>query len=229
MAPLTVACGLADPAPMAPDAIVEHYCVAERDQGHVLAGASMEVDIQASLPKLKKQGRLHALKRISTLGRITYERLKFEGDGAIKSNVIARYLTAEAQYQSTDESPLAVTPQNYKFKYKGRNQVDGRPVYIFQVAPRSKRVGLYKGELSIDAETFLRVQEAGYFVKNPSLFLKRVAFVRKYEIRDGISVPLQIQSVVDTRLVGKAELNIEFSNFSLDSQKRADSADADAQ
>ena len=44
-----------------------------------------------------------------------------------------------------------------------------------------------------------------------------MAFVRKYEIRDGISVPLQVQSVVDTRLVGKAEMTIDFSNFSIDS------------
>ena len=63
---------------------------------HSLDGASMEVDIDASLPKLKKHGRLHALRRISPLGRITYERLQFEGDGTVKNEVIARYLTAES-------------------------------------------------------------------------------------------------------------------------------------
>jgi len=56
-------------------------------------------------------------------------------------------------------------------------------------------------------------------VKTPSIFLKKVAFVRKYEIRDGISVPRQVQSVVDTRLVGRAELTIDFSNFSVDGAK----------
>src|ERR1051325_3070393 len=78
------------PAPMAPDAIVENYCSVARVHEHSLNGASMEVDIEASLPKLKKQGRLHALRRISTLGRITYEHLLFEGDGAVKNDVIAR-------------------------------------------------------------------------------------------------------------------------------------------
>jgi len=215
---------------MAPDAIVEQYCAAERVQERVMEGATMEVDIQASLPKLKKQGRLHALRRISDLGRITYEALRFEGDGSVKNQVIARYLTAESELKSPDEPSVAVTPANYKFKYKSRGELDGRGVYVFQVTPRGKRLGLYKGELWIDSATFLRVQESGYFVKNPSLFLKRVAFVRKYEIRDGISVPQRIQSVVDTRLVGKAELNIAFSNFSLDSQKRSGAGgDADGQ
>jgi len=63
-------------------------------------------------------------------------------------------------------------------------------------------------------------------VKSPSIFLKKVAFIRKYEIRNGISVPLQVQSVVDTRLAGKAELTIDFTNFSIDSGKEADLGDA---
>jgi len=189
----------------------------------------MDVDIEASLPKLKKQGRLHALRRISSIGRITYERLRFEGDGAVKNQVIARFLTAESQVQNSSESPsLAVNPANYKFKYKGRGEFEGRPVHIFQVTPRQKRVGLFRGDLWIDAETYLRVQESGTFVKNPSVFLKGVAFVRKYEIRDGISVPRQIQSVVYTRLVGKAELNIAFSNFALEGDRRP-AADLDSQ
>jgi hypothetical protein len=74
---------------------------------------------------------------------------------------------------------------------------------------------LFKGEIWIDAITYLRVQESGRFVKNPSIFLKKVEFVRQYEIRDGIPVPRRIQSVVQTRLVGPAELTIDFSNFSL--------------
>ena len=219
----------AEPVALAPDLIVQNFCTAMRSQERTLAGATMDVDIQASLPKLKKQGRLHALRHISTLGRITYDMLRFEGDGTVKNNVIARYLTAEAQSQNPGEMPsMAVTPENYKFKYKGSSEVHGQSVHVFQVTPRTKRVGLFRGEIRIDAATYLRVQESGYFVKSPSVFLKSVAFVRTYEIRDGVSVPRQIQSTVDTRLVGKAELNIEYSNFSFDGQRRA-SGDADGQ
>ena len=216
---------VAEPAPEPPDTIVENYCAASRGQEQLFQGASMDVEIQASLPKLKKQGRLHALRRISALGRITYEMLRFEGDGTVKNQVIARYLTAEAEAQAEaqkNQAPsLAVTPANYKFKYKSRSQLDGRAVYIFQVTPREKRQGLFKGDLWIDAGTYLRVQESGYLVKSPSIFLKKVAFVRKYEIRDGVSVPLQVQSEVDTRLAGKAELTIDFSNFSIDAKPGA--------
>ena len=190
----------------------------------------MEVDIDASLPRLKKHGRLHALRRISAIGRITYDHLRFEGDGAVKNDVIARYLTAESQAQSDTSLKLDVTPANYKFKYKGAIEDDGRDVHVFQVTPRKKRVGLYRGEIWIDASTFLRVRETGSWVKNPSIFLKKVEFVRKYEIRNGISVPLEVHSVVDTRLVGTAELTIAFHNVALgDSSTRAGLVDVDGQ
>ena len=207
--------------------IVENYCAASRNQEQALKGASMDVEILGSLPKLKKQGKLHALRHISSLGRITYEMLRFEGDNTVKKEVIARYLTAESEAQH--DPSLGVTPQNYRFKYKGHGQLDGRDVHMFQVSPKQKRQGLFKGEIWIDAATYLRVQESGYLVKSPSMAIRKVAFVRKYEIRDGISVPLQVQSVVDTRLAGKAELTIDFSNFSIDSSKPGAIGDVDNQ
>jgi len=214
----------------APDSIVENYWVASQQQEHALEGASMEVDIQASLPKLKKQGRLHALRHISRLGRITYDALRFEGDNTVKKHVIARYLSADADAQSKGSSSLAVTPVNYKFKYKGLRDNGSDPVYVFEVKPRHKVVGLFKGEIWIDARTFLRVRESGRLVKSPSFFLKKIEFVKYYDLQDGISVPREIRTIVYTRLVGPAEMTIDFHNVSLpESPKRASVVDVDAQ
>src|SRR5713226_9770470 len=216
IAVLPIACVPAAPSPaVAPEGVVETYSAITSEQSTRLRGASMEVDIEAALPKLKKQGRLHALRHISRLGRITYDALRFEGDRSIKSNVIARYLSAEAQVQEGDSSSFAIIPANYKFKYKGQLDVDGRPVHMFQLTPRKKRLGLFKGELWLDVETCLPIRESGRLVKTPSIFLKRIEFVREYEIRNGISVPRRIHSIVETRLVGKAELTVNFRNILL--------------
>jgi hypothetical protein len=198
-----------------PDAVVENYRAASQQQERALEGSSMEVDIEASLPKLKKHGSLRGLRRISNLGRITYEALHFEGDNSVKNHVIARYLAAEAEAQADGSPSLAVTPANYKFKYKETKRSGGETVEVFDVAPRHKRVGLFKGEIWIDAKTFLCVRESGRLVKPPSIFLKKIEFVKEFAIQDGISVPRQIHSVVDTRLVGPAELTIDFRNVSL--------------
>ena len=174
----------------------------------------MEVDIDAALPKLKKQGHLHALRRISLLGRITYDVLRFEGDNTVKTDVIARYLAADAQSQASG-SVFAVTPANYKFRYMGLVSDGGRHVYAFHVTPKKKRVGAFKGELWLDSQTCQPVRESGRLVKNPSIFVKRIDFVREYDVYDGLAVPRQLDSTVDTRLVGKAELRIRFHDFTL--------------
>ncbi len=136
----------------------------------------MEVDIDARLPKRKMHGTLHALRNISKLGRITYHMLGFSGDNTVKTEVIARYLSAEVQANQGDnkgESNFSITPENYKFKYKGTEELDGRDAYVLRVTPREKKVGLFKGELWLDTETFMPVRESGSFVKTPSDLLEK--------------------------------------------------------
>lgn len=174
----------------------------------------MEVDIDASVPKLNKNGRLHALRNISNIGKITYHMLGFNGDGAIKKEVIARYLAADAQAQ---EGPnLSITPENYKFKYKGLQRDNGVNVYVFQLSPRKKRVGLFKGDLWLDPKTAMPIRESGRFVKTPSIFLKKMEFVRTYELHNGVSIPQRVESLVDTRLFGHVRMNINFTHFCKD-------------
>jgi hypothetical protein len=204
-----------------PSAIIDEYVAASIAQQSKLTGASMEVEIAAEVPKLHKSGRLRGLRRISALGRITYDALRFEGDRSIKNDVIARYLTAEAEALKSGPADLGVTPANYKFKYKGLVEKEGRKVYAFHVSPRKKKVGLFVGELWLDPETHLAIRESGRMVKSPSVFVKKIEFVREYEILGGIAIPRRIETSVDTRLVGKAILTVAFTSFSLGEQARA--------
>lgn len=218
------AAAMAEESPDAAEAILRNYCAAERNQADVSRASTMDVEFSGALPKLSKTGKLHALRRISRLGRVTYQILGFEGDGTVKRDLIARYMSAEIRVQQERKAALAVTPDHYRFRFKGRTELEGRDVYWFAVTPKRKAEGLYRGDLWIDAASFLKVREAGYLVKTPSIFLKRVAFTRKYEIRDGQAVPLRMESVVDTRLVGRAELTIDYSNYALDGTDAADEA-----
>jgi len=215
----------ADDTAFEPLAIIDDYVAVSQAQHARLQGASMEVDIEADLPKLHKSGRLHALRRISSIGRITYELLKFEGDRSIKNDVIARYLTAESEALKSEPAALAVTPANYKFKYKGLMVTEGRKVHAFHITPRKKKTGLYVGELWIDPFTHLPVRESGRLVKSPSIFLRRVEFVKDYLILDGVAIPSRIQTTVETRIVGKANLSVAFSSVSLNEGPQSASTD----
>ena len=179
----------------------------------------MEVTIDASLPKLHQRGALRVLRSISFEGLITYQMIEASGDGAIRREVIDRYLTAESQ--ASEEAPLRVTPTLYHFHFKGAQERQGRRLYVFQLTPKKKRAGQFKGELWLDGLTGLPVRESGEFVKSPSIFVKRIVFVRDYELRDGLSLPARIHGVVETRLVGRAELDIRFSGFRRMDQEEA--------
>jgi hypothetical protein len=191
--------------------IIAQYQDATRTQQAALRGAQMNVAIDAKLPRLEKQGKLIALRTISKLGKIGYKILGFQGDDTIKQEVIARFITAEIEQTRSDD--VAITPANYKFRHKGSIEQNGQRTELFQITPKKKRVGLFKGDLWLDAKTGMPVRESGQFVKTPSIFLKKVEFVQYYEIHDGIAFPKHLASTADVRLVGRAELNMDFTNF----------------
>jgi hypothetical protein len=191
--------------------ILDKYVQASQNLDNGRAG-SVEVDINASVPKLNANGRLHALRMMSHVGRITYRVLGFQGSNAVKTQVIARYLQAEQQGQSNPH--LTVAPVNYKFKFKGPRRLDsGNDVYVFALSPKKREAGLFKGEIWLDASTYLPVYEKGRFVKNPTIFFKRVDFERAFAIKDGKPLPQYMNSTITTRVVGKVELDVNYSNY----------------
>ncbi len=221
---LTSTFGFAETDQYQGSSLIDKYQEALSHQKDALRNLSMEVHMEGRIPKLKKEGKMSALKRISALGKITYNGIRFLGDDTVKKEVMARYMTAEVEAtnhedakeskDSKESKSITISPENYEFKYKGLNDRDNRRVHIFELKPRHKRVGLFKGELWLDPETCLPVRETGRLVKNPSVFIKKMEFTRDYEIIDGVSYLKRMETKTDTRIVGRAELNIEYANFS---------------
>jgi len=189
--------------------IIDRYIDATRTNKP--SGIQMDAQVDAELPKLQKKGRLEALRMVSKLGKITWERLHFSGDNTIKKEVIARFIQTEQD--QTDTSKMAISRENYRFKYKGLETRASQRVYIFHVTPRKKLPQLFKGELWLDADTYLPVHEAGTFAKSPSMFLKKVQFARDYEMINGFSVPKHVESQAETRFWGPAQVTIHYNNI----------------
>jgi hypothetical protein len=169
---------------------------------------SETVEIEASLPKLEKTGRLRAIRRLSPFGKPEYQQVDIAGDPTVKHQVIVRYLSADVQAAAIPASAVAITPANYQFHYHGSVANGASTAYIFRITPRKKREGLIKGELWLDAETGAVVRQSGYLVKRPSIFVQRVELTRETTLRDGIAEMRVTHLSVDTRLVGRAELTV---------------------
>jgi hypothetical protein len=175
------------------------------------------------LPKMNKTASLAAKRHIDWSGSVEYtDVLLRAGDSTVQKDIIARFMSGEVESGTLDPSKekdrraAAITLENYKFKYRGVQEMAGRQVHVFELNPKKKRIGLFKGELWIDADTGLTVREAGRLVKSPSIFLKRVDFERRYTILDGVSVPKSLSSKIQTRFWGMAELDIEYTEVTWD-------------
>jgi len=166
------------------------------------------VEIDASLPRLAKSGKLRAIRRILPFGKPEYQVLEITGDSTIKQQVIVRYLAADIQAAGIPASSLAVTPANYRFRYKGEVHTGESVAYMFLITPRKKREGLINGELWLDGRTGAVVRQSGYLVKRPSIFVKRVDVTRETTLHDGTAETRVTHLSINTRLVGRAELTI---------------------
>ncbi len=193
---------------------LNQYLENSREQRMTLRDVQMTVDIEANLRDIQKHGVMRALRKVSEFGKITYKILGFEGDNMVKKDVIARYIEAEVKSSDTvTRNNLAINTENYKFIYWGRYGSGDWTLHLFELKPRSKRIGLYEGWLWLHADTGMPVRESGRMVKTPSVFLKRVDFIKDYRMIDGVAVPSKIESQIRTRLVGTAEIRVQFNDY----------------
>jgi hypothetical protein len=200
--------------------VINRYQRAQVDQQEALRETQMVEDIEASLPKLEKQSKVKVLHLISKLGINTFQMIgNFFGDKTVFREVIARYLETEAK--GRENGSLAISPANYKFKINAIVTENSHTTYIFDVTPKRKDYGLFKGQVWLDGGTAMPLKEVGQLVKSPSMWLKSVKFERDYEIHDGIAVPTHLESRAEVHLFGTAKLTATFSNL-----QRQDDADA---
>ena len=140
---------------------------------------------------------------------LSFKPLSFTGDAFVKSNVIARLLQSEVDYVTKgDPEQEALTTANYKFSYKGDQDLDGRMVHVFQVKPRHKRAGLFKGHIYLDASTGSLVRSEGTIVKSPSFFIRKIEFVQDYADVDHFTLPVHLHSTALARFVGRTVVDV---------------------
>jgi hypothetical protein len=202
------------------DEVFERYLLATQESRAEMRGVTMRMTIDASLPSMEKHGVMTVERIVSPTGTITFEDAIFEGDDTIKKDVIARYLQAEAE--ASQKPTVGLTPENYEFKYFGLYGSGDWQLHLFEVKPREDRSDVFRGWLWVEAKTALPVREQGRLAKNPSIWLRRVSFVRDYRILDGVAVPVAVESTVETRIAGDARIMIEY----LDHAKLTASAEA---
>lgn len=170
--------------------------------------------IEAELPQAAKKGRFRLMRMFSAPKSLAFKAVDFVGDGFVKTNVIARLLQSEVDHvQKGEADSTAITAANYKFSYKGTDALAGAPVHVFQVKPRKKRPGLFKGKIYLDVYTGEIRRAEGRMVKSPSFFIKNIEFTQDYARVGEFNLVSHIHSIADTRVIGKAIVDITHDGY----------------
>ncbi|MDR3699040.1 MAG: hypothetical protein P4L56_05350 [Candidatus Sulfopaludibacter sp.] len=192
---------------LTPAQALDRYLATSRSPHDRCAGLTFTIQIDASLPKLKKHGSMSGVKLLSQTGKIAYHGLQFTGDKLVKTDVIARFLAQDSGLEKQG-SDASVSRQNYTFVYLKTSDYNGLPALVFHLKPRHKRTGLFEGELWLEAATATPLRLWGDFVKSPSIFVRNFRFVEDYQDLNQCFQPSRLLLTADTRIAGLMEMSV---------------------
>lgn len=213
--PALLFAGLCGAQPLTPADGLDRYLAHSGQAG--CGNSVFAVRIDASVPKLKKQGSMSGFKLVSKTGQVAYRALRFTGDSLVKTAVIARFLTNELDPPEQAQG-AGVTPQNYTFVYERTADYNGIDAYVFRLKPKRKRAGLFRGELWLDAATGSPLRLWGDLVKSPSIFVRNFRFVQDYRDPSQCGEPERLLLTVNTRIAGLVEMAVWLDSAGAEAQ-----------
>ena len=86
---------------------------------------------------------------------------------------------------------------------------------VFGAIPKRRDKYLFEGKIWIESSEFAIVRIEGQPAKNPSFWIKKVDFVRRYQRIDGFWLPLKDETVTDVRLIGKNIFTIDHGSYEI--------------
>jgi hypothetical protein len=190
-----------------------------------LAGYSDETIIEAEIPEMKAKGQLRLRRTFSAPRSLSYTAVDFAGDTFVKTNVIYRLLKSEVKaVQDGEGQNRAISDSNYKFSFKGVETFQGRTFYVYTLKPRHKGPGRFKGKMFIDAETGHITRVQGILSKSPSWWIKHVEFTQRYADVEDFTMPVQMESVTEARIVGRVMVTIRHMTYEVHAVEQSKSA-----
>ena len=130
------------------------------------------------------------------------------GSEGVRTRVLRKVLESERQAWQTGEAQRStITPANYEFERPDEAQGD-----LLKILLKPRR----KGKLMVDGVMFLArdaaelVRVEGRLVSSPSFWVKHVDITRQYQRINGYNVPVNVDSIADLRLAGKAIFRMSY-------------------
>ncbi len=137
-----------------------------------------------------------------------------EGSGTVRRLVFNKLMESEVEAAAgRSHRDSSITAVNYNFHLLGVEDSDGRRYFVVEAIPTRKDKYLFEGRIWIDSQDFAIAKIAGHPARNPSFWITRVDFVRKYQKIGDFWFPLEDESTTHLKLFGTKILTIEHFDY----------------
>ena len=188
-----------------PESVAFARYIASLEQPDPLTGVEpIAVLIEASLPHFYKDAQLLAIRRMGENERSEYLIAGLVGDGTALDEVTMRYFALQEEIEKLPSPSIQISPENYKFRLRGEVKTGIGSAYVYDITPRRRRRGLFKGQIWIEAGTGSEVLTSGHLEGAPSIG-SSVDFVRETKA-DGAGYARVTHLSFTVPLLGRSEL-----------------------
>lgn len=143
-----------------------------------------------------------------------FQTVSEDGSKWIRKFVFHGLISSESEAASGREHrDSSITPLNYSFRYLGEQELDGKPCYVVYAVPKRVDKYLFEGTVWIDSRDFAVAKIDGHPAKNPSVWIKRVNWVRRYGRVGDFWLPVKDETYTDIRIFGRKKLTISYQDY----------------
>ena len=132
--------------------------------------------------------------------------------GSVRTEkVVKEILEREVQYAK--DGKIAISRQDYEFRYAGTAESDHRPCYVLQIIPNREDSKLLRGRIWVDRDTYLIHHFEGEPAKNPSWWIKDLKVSTTYTDMGGMWLQTTSEGKADVRLLGPHSMSERTLNY----------------
>jgi uncharacterized membrane protein YeaQ/YmgE (transglycosylase-associated protein family)/outer membrane lipoprotein-sorting protein len=125
---------------------------------------------------------------------------QISGSGLGKK-IIGRMLAREAEV-TEDYGATDISPDNYDFRFIREEEVSGQRCYVLELLPRRKDKNLLRGNIWVDANTYLLRRTEGQPAKTPSFWVRDVRIALRYGDVGGMWLQTASEATARVRILG---------------------------
>jgi Outer membrane lipoprotein-sorting protein len=126
-----------------------------------------------------------------------------EASGSRLGQMIVRRILASEVEITKDYASTDLSPENYGFRFIREEDVNGQRCYVLELLPRRKDKHLLRGDVWVDAHTYLIRRFEGQPARNPSWWVRDVHVALAYGDVGGMWLQTASKSTAKARILGQ--------------------------